>query len=111
MTEEERRTAMTIALSDALEYQPLLQGAPQTCGMRAGRVALAPSERCGQHSTNAHEETLVFLSGSGVAHVEGAGALPVGEGVVAYIPPHTKHDIEAGPEGLRYVYVVSPAGG
>ena len=54
-----------IELSAGQDYQPLLNGAPQTCGMRSGRVYLTAGQDCGEHSTNAHEEMLVFLSGNG----------------------------------------------
>ena len=59
--------ALVIDLTDKPEYQPLLTGMPQTSGMRSGRVYLKPGDECGQHSTKANEETLVFLSGKGTA--------------------------------------------
>ena len=62
MTSEE---ISIIELSNKPEYQPLLEGVPQTCGMRSGRVYLAPGETCGQHSTEDHEEMLIFLFGKG----------------------------------------------
>lgn len=111
MCEVKAGEARVIRLSEADDYQPLLEGRPVTFGMRSGRVALGPGERCGEHTTGDHEETLVFLSGTGTAHVEGAEPLAVGAGMVAYIPPQTRHDIEAGPDGLRYVYVVAPVRG
>jgi len=92
------------------EYQELLGGKPQTCGMRSGRVYLRPGEACGQHSTKAHEETLVFLSGSGMALIGEEGtALEVGQGKVCYVPPHTTHNIKnTGTEPLIYIYCVAP---
>lgn len=92
------------------EYQELLGGKPQTCGMRSGRVYLQPDEACGQHSTKAHEEMLTFLSGKGMALIgEKETAFELGEGKVFYIPPHTTHNIKnTGTEPLIYIYCVAP---
>lgn len=92
------------------EYQELLGGKPQTCGMRSGRVYLQPGESIGPHSTKAHEETLVFLSGKGVALIgEEETTFKVSEGKVCYIPPHTTHNIKnTGTEPFIYIYCVAP---
>ncbi len=92
------------------EYQPLLIGEPQTHGMRSGRVYLEPGQSCGQHSTEAHEEMLVFLAGKGISLIgEENKSLEVGQGKVVYIPPHTLHDIHnTGTEPLIYIYCVTP---
>ncbi len=91
------------------EYQKLLSGEPQTCGMRSGRVYLKPGEECGQHSTKAHEELLVFLAGNGEAIISGKEKYQVGVGKVSYIPPHTEHNIKnTGSEPLVYIYCVAP---
>jgi len=90
-------------------YQPLLEGSPQTCGMRAGRVYLEPGRQCGEHSTGAHEETLVFLAGRGQALLQGQKPMEVGQGSICYIPPHTLHNIDnTGDEPLIYIYCVAP---
>ncbi len=97
-------------LNNNSEYQPLLDGIPQTCGMRSGRVYLKPGETCGQHSTEAHEEMLVFLSGKGVALI-GEEQIPheVGAGKVCYIPPFITHNNKnTGAEPLIYIYCVTP---
>jgi mannose-6-phosphate isomerase-like protein (cupin superfamily) len=97
-------------LNDNPEYQPLLVGEPQTCGMRSGRVYLQPGESCGQHSTKAHEEQLVFLSGKGLILI-GNEETPyeVEAGEVCYIPPHTMHNNKnTGTEPLVYIYCVAP---
>jgi mannose-6-phosphate isomerase-like protein (cupin superfamily) len=107
MTSEE---ISIIELSNKPEYQSLLKGVPQTRGMRSGRVYLKPGETCGQHSTEAHEEMLVFLSGSGVALI-GEEQIPreVGAGKVCYIPPFTTHNNKnTGTEPLVYIYCVTP---
>jgi mannose-6-phosphate isomerase-like protein (cupin superfamily) len=109
MTSEE---ILVIELSNRPEYQPLLKGVPQTCGMRSGRVYLKPGETCGQHSTEDHEETLVFLSGKGVVLI-GEEQIPyeVGAGKVCYIPPFTTHNNKnTGTEPLVYIYCVTPVG-
>ena len=91
------------------EYQSLLPGVPKTCGMRSGRVYLKPGEECGQHSTKAHEEMLVFLSGNGTAVIGETENYEVGVGKISYIPPHTDHNIKnTGSEPLVYIYCVAP---
>ncbi len=119
--------AFTVDLNSKAEYQRLLEGKPQTLGMRAGRVHLAPGQACGQHSTKKQEELLVFLAGQGELQIGGpdpkAGRVaalgaegvprrhPVGVGKVAYIPPETLHDVSnTGLEPLIYVYCVAPVG-
>jgi len=102
--------AFTVELNDKAEYQRLLEGKPQTLGMRSGRVHLGPGQACGQHSTKNHEEMLVFLTGQGELQIGGDGRLSVGVGKVAYIPPETLHDVRnTGPEPLTYIYCVAPA--
>lgn len=104
----EEKKAFTIDLLDNGEYQPLLEGTPQTHGMRSGRVHLKPGDECGQHSTKGHEELLTFLNGQGTA-VVGEENITVGKGKVAYIPPHTEHNItNTGSEPLVYIYCVAP---
>ncbi len=100
-----------IVLSSSEEHHPLLTGPPQSCGMRSGRVTLKPGQSCGQHSTKAHEELLVFLRGRGQVVFERHPAIEVAGGEVVYIPPHTLHDVRSdGSDPLGYVYVVAPAG-
>ncbi len=102
--------AFALELDNNPEYQRLLEGTPQTCGMRSGRVYLEAGKSCGQHSTKDHEELLVFLAGEGVVHIGDDVDLKVGLGKVAYIPPRTLHDVEnTGSEPLAYIYCVAPA--
>ena len=104
--------ALVIELNAGPDNQKLLDGRPQTCGMRSGRVYLPPGQACGRHSTKDREELLVFLAGRGELLIEGQECFQVAEGKVAYIPPHTAHDVKnTGPEALVYVYCVAPAGG
>jgi len=96
-------------LNDKPEYQRLLAGQPQTCGMRSGRVYIKPGKSCGQHSTKHHEELLVFLSGRGLLLIGEEGSHEVGEGKISYIPPYTNHDVQnTGTEPLTYIYCVAP---
>ena len=97
-------------LNDQPEYQRLLGGKPETCGMRSGRVYLEPGKDCGQHSTEGHEELLVFLAGAGEVEIGGSDRLGVCAGKVAYIPPQTAHNVRnTGPEPLIYIFCVAPA--
>jgi mannose-6-phosphate isomerase-like protein (cupin superfamily) len=91
---------------------PLLKGAPQTSGMRAGSVKLKPGESVGWHSTNQNEEALVILHGSGVANIEGGADIALHEKMMAYIPPGTRHNVTNRGNGvMEYVWVVAPVGG
>jgi len=99
------------SLEDPADYHLLLTGVPQTCGMRSGRVRLAPGKSIGLHNTKDNEEILVFLAGHGVAQIGEGVRLQVGVGRVAYIPPQTAHDIvNTGTEPLVYIFCVAPAG-
>jgi mannose-6-phosphate isomerase-like protein (cupin superfamily) len=98
------------ALEDPCDYHLLLAGRPQTCGMRSGRVRLAPGRSIGRHDTKANEELLVFLSGTGTVQIGQDIRLAVGVGKAAYIPPHTAHDVvNTGTDPLIYVFCVAPA--
>jgi mannose-6-phosphate isomerase-like protein (cupin superfamily) len=101
-----------VELNDKAEYQRILEGQPQTFGMRSGRVYINPGRSCGQHSTKHHEELLVFLSGQGLLLIGQEDSFQVGEGKVCYIPPNTIHDVKNnGTEPLIYIYCVAPANG
>lgn len=98
-----------IKLQDDSEYQPLLTGVPETQGMRSGRVYLLPDQECGEHTTGDHEEMLVFLAGKGHAIVDRTEQIPVGQGSVSYVPPHTVHNIKnTSQQPLVYIYCVAP---
>ena len=104
------RKPIVLDLINSNEYQPLFSGTPETCGMRSGRVCLTKEEFCGEHSTNAHEEILVFLQGNGKAIIGNEEEVyEVGVGKVLYIPPHTDHNIQnVEDEPLVYIYCVAP---
>ena len=100
---------LVIDLTEQPENQRLLRGTPQTCGMRSGRVYLAPGKACGQHSTKDHEELLVFLAGRGELIIGEKERFQVGQGKVSYIPRQTNHDVKnTGAEPLIYIYCVAP---
>ncbi len=101
---------LIINLKNDSDYQQLLGDKPKTCGMRSGRVYLKPGETCGRHSTEGHEELLVFLSGKGEALIgEKETPFEVGQGKVCYISPHTPHNItNTGNKPLVYIYCVAP---
>ncbi len=100
---------LIIDLNEDPENQRLLAGEPQTCGMRSGRVYLAPGKSCGKHSTKDREELLVFLSGRGELLIGENDRYQVGQGKVSYIAPQTAHDVSnTGSEPLVYVYCVAP---
>jgi len=104
------KKAFTVELNDKPEYQRILEGEPQTHGMRSGRVYLETGKSCGQHTTKDHEELLVFLAGKGTVHIGDEDHLVVSAGKVAYIPPRTLHDVEnTGQNALAYIYCVAPA--
>ena len=89
---------------------PLLQGAPQTTGMRSGFVRLKPGATVGWHTTGRNEEALVILRGQGEALIDGQEKHTFVAPAFAYIPPATRHNVaNTGKELLEYVYVVAPA--
>jgi oxalate decarboxylase/phosphoglucose isomerase-like protein (cupin superfamily) len=105
--------AFIVQLNDKPDYQRILEGKPQTCGMRSGRVFLESGKACGQHSTKDHEELLVFLSGQGELLIgdpaQAVTSLQVEAGRLAYIPPRTLHDVHnTGNAPLVYIYCVAP---
>jgi mannose-6-phosphate isomerase-like protein (cupin superfamily) len=110
-SQEAVKQPIAMRLACAAGDCPLLQGAPQTAGMRSGFVRLKPWEAVGWHTTGDHEEALVILRGSGEAQIEGHKPMPVASRVMVYIPPMTRHNVQnTGREVLEYVYVVAPAG-
>jgi mannose-6-phosphate isomerase-like protein (cupin superfamily) len=89
---------------------PLLEGVPQTAGMRSGFVRLKPGATVGWHTTGKNEEALVILHGQGEALIEGQAKQPFTALALVYIPPATRHNVaNTGNEPLEYVYVVAPA--
>ena len=98
-----------VPLNDKKEYQRLIDGTEQSFGTKAGRVYLEPGDHCHEHSTEAREEILVFLRGQGTLKTGESREDAVGVGTIAYIPPHTLHDVKnTGTEPLIYIFCVTP---
>lgn len=105
-----RPQPLTVPLRGAQEDRALLQGAPQTAGMRSGFVRLKPGATVGWHTTGGHEEALVILHGKGEALIDGQEKQAFVAPAFVYIPPDTRHNVtNTGDEPLEYVYVVAPA--
>ena len=100
--------AFTVELNNKPEYQRLMLGSPQTCGMKSGKVHLEAGKSVGKHNTEQREEMLIILSGNGKAVIEGRN-FDIAKGQIAYIPPNNEHDIiNNGSEPLIYVFCVAP---
>jgi mannose-6-phosphate isomerase-like protein (cupin superfamily) len=90
-------------------YESILKP-PRAVNLRSGLVRLEPGRDVGLHSTEANEEMLVILEGTGSLECEGCGRFGLAGGQIAYVPPHTRHNVfNRGPGPLRYIYVVSRA--
>lgn len=101
---------LTFALHCPATECPLLEGPPQTAGMRSGFVRLEPGKSVGWHSTGQNEESLVILHGHGDALIEGQPKHSFAAPGYVYIPPATRHNVtNTGSETLEYVFVVAPA--
>lgn len=109
-SQEPKPQPLTLPLACAGGDCPLLQGAPQTAGMRSGFVRLKPGETVGWHTTGKNEESLIVLRGRGEARFEGQPPRAFVAPAAAYIPPATRHNVaNTGDVLLEYVYVVAPA--
>jgi mannose-6-phosphate isomerase-like protein (cupin superfamily) len=105
------RVPLAVSWEGEAARQMLLDGPPQTCGMRSGRMQLGPGEDVGRHTTGNHEEILIILAGAGRLECDGREPLAVRAGQAAYVPPGTFHNVRSTGAGvLRYVFVVAPAG-
>ena len=101
---------LTLPLGCAAKDCPLLEGRPQTAGMRSGFVRLKPGESVGWHTTGKNEEELIILKGRGEALIQGQPATAFVSPRLVYIPPRTRHNVSNTAEQLlEYVYVVAPA--
>ena len=101
---------LTLPLQCTAGHCALLEGVPQTAGMRSGFVRLEPGETVGWHTTGHNEESLVVLRGQGEARLEGQPALAFTAPALVYIPPAMRHNVANTGKGLlEYVYVVAPA--
>lgn len=86
----------------------IVGGPPDSLGLHAGAVVLAPGENVGEHDTGPYEELLVVLAGKGEFLLAGAAPLPLEPGTAAYCPPDTRHDVvNIGTGPLHYVYAAA----
>jgi mannose-6-phosphate isomerase-like protein (cupin superfamily) len=61
------------------------------------------------HDTEDHEELIVPLEGRGELRSPGRAPVPLTPGLLAYSPPHTRHDVaNVGDTVLRYLFIVAP---
>ncbi len=100
--------AKVVALDSSTKELSVLNGPPESVGMRSGYIVLSPGKSVGKHSTGHHEELLVVLEGAGEMLFKDGSKLPVKANTAVYCPPETEHDvINSGSQVLRYVYVVA----
>lgn len=97
---------ITLPLDKSTSFSIL--DASQTMGVQSGFVTLMPGEDVGEHSTGAHEETIIILEGRGEVQVDGHDHQHAEYGTVFYVPPHMRHNVlNIGEVPLRYIYVVA----
>jgi quercetin dioxygenase-like cupin family protein len=101
---------LTLPLECAAKDCPLLEGRPQTAGIRSGFVRLKPGESVGWHTTEQNEEELIILNGRGEARIEGQPVRAFASPRLVYIPSQTRHNVaNTSQQLLEYVYVVAAA--
>jgi len=98
-----------VPLGDGQRYQRLVQGVPDSSGIKSGFVTLQPEESVGEHVTESKEEVIILLGGTArISFGQGDSMLAEAPAVV-YMPPETKHNVtNTGSALLRYVFVTSP---
>jgi mannose-6-phosphate isomerase-like protein (cupin superfamily) len=100
--------AKVVALDSSGKELSVLNGPPESVGMRSGYIVLSPGQSVGKHSTGHHEELLVVLQGAGEMLFKDGSKLPVKANTAVYCPPETEHNVmNASSQMLRYVYVVA----
>jgi len=104
------RRPFVMTLSDGGGGSRSLVRPPEALNLRSGLVRLEPGRDVGRHSTGENEEMLVILAGEGFLECDGCGRMEIAGGQVAYVPPHTLHNVlNRGTAPLAYVYVVTRA--
>jgi len=100
--------AKAVALDSSVKESIVLNGPPDSMGMKSGYIVLGPVKSVGKHGTGHHEELLVVLEGAGEMLFKDGSKLPVKANTAVYCPPETEHDVmNSGSRVLRYVYVVA----
>ena len=101
--------SFTIKLNDDDDFQKLFDGPPHTVGFHSGRVVLKPGQSYNKHNTKRYEEVIIVLEGEGMVISKEEAPLELSQRTVAYIPPHTEHNVKnTGKSNLKYIYIVSP---
>ncbi len=71
-------------------------------------MSIPPGGEIGEETHEHVEQTLFFLSGSGIAHLDGA-ASAIGPGSVVVVTPGTRHNfVNTGTEALKVYTVYAP---
>ncbi len=100
--------AKAVALDSSVKELIVLNGRPESMGMKSGYIVLSPGKSVGKHGTGHHEELLVVLEGAGEILFKDGSKLLVKANTAVYCPPETEHDVmNSGSQVLRYVYVVA----
>ncbi len=100
--------AKAVGLDSSVKELIVLNGPPESMGMKSGYIVLGPGKSVGKHGTGHHEELLVVLEGAGEMLFKDGSKLPVKANTAVYCPPETEHDVmNSGRQVLRYVYVVA----
>ena len=111
MGKEEKKTPIPRVIhldTTGANYQPILNGPPESVSMRSGLVVLSPGDAVGVHSTKGYEEVLIVLEGQGKMQITAGEPLAMRAGVAVYCPPETEHNVvNTGTVPLRYVFVVA----
>jgi quercetin dioxygenase-like cupin family protein len=90
------------------EYQRILDGDKETVGMYSGLVTLKADSTVGTHNSKVYEEMLIVLEGEGLLIITGGPTIALRNGIAAYIPPQTEHNVKnTGNKPLKYIYVAS----
>ena len=99
----------TVEINDMDDFQKLFDGPPNTVGFHSGKVVLKPGQSIGKHNTKRYEEILIVLEGKGQTLSKNTPPLDLSKSTIAYIPPHTEHNVKnTGNSNLVYIYIVAP---
>lgn len=104
-----KKIPLQVKLNKSGEFQRILEGLPQTCGVKSARVVLKAGEQVGLHDTKDREEVIVVLEGKGKFLYGKNRYFRISAGKVIYVPPNTHHNVlNDSNAALKYIYVVTP---
>jgi len=93
---------------DSILCQPLLNGEKDSVAFYSGVVTLSPDQSGEIHNNEVYEEMIVPLEGEGQLKVTRQGTLTVKFGKIAFIPPHTEHQmVNMGKKNFKYIYIAT----